>query len=208
MKAQNSDSQADMTPTKAFELLRDGNRRFVSNLRANRDLLQQVSATSSGQWPFAAVLGCIDSRVSPEIVFDQGMGDIFSVRVAGNFTNTDIQGSLEFSCKVAGARLVVVLGHRHCGAVKGACDDVQLGALTSMLANLKPAVNAIEEPTDPAERTSANPAFVHAVAEQNVRMTVAKILAESTLLAEMRAAGEIDVVGAMYDVETGEVDFL
>ena len=208
MKAHNASTQSSMTPQSAKQLLIEGNRRFVEDRGATRDLPGQVKDTSGGQWPFAAVLGCIDSRVSPEIVFDQGVGDIFAPRIAGNFTNTDIQGSLEFSCKVAGARLIVVLGHRHCGAVKGACDDVKLGSLTGMLANIKPAIAQVTEPQDPSQRTSANPSFVHEVALTNVRLTVDKILADSDVLREMKEAGEIDVVGAMYDVESGAVEFL
>ena len=175
---------------------------------ADRDLLEQVQDTRGGQWPFAAVLSCIDSRVSSELIFDQGIGDIFSVRIAGNFANEDILGSLEFSCKAAGAKLIVVLGHKHCGAVKGACDGVELGNLTQMLAKLQPAVNSVSEPSDASQRNSKNGDFVQAVAVSNVRMTIAKILEGSPVLREMQDAGEILVVGGMYDVESGTVEFL
>jgi len=205
---QTADTQAAINPDRALELLRAGNQRFLDGNRLQRDLQQQIRATSSGQWPFAAVLGCIDSRVPAELVFDLGIGDVFNVRIAGNFVNADILGSLEFACKVAGARVIVVLGHRSCGAVKGACDGVELGNLSQMLAKLQPAVQAVAEPADPTQRTSKNAGFVHAVALENVHLTSAAILAGSEVLRQMKSAGEIDVVGAMYDVETGAVEFL
>ncbi len=206
--SQSAASQSAIDPARALELLREGNERFLAARRGEQDLLRQVRETSGGQWPFAAVLGCIDSRVPAELVFDQGIGDLFSARVAGNFANEDILGSLELACKVAGSKLVVVLGHSSCGAVKGACDGVRLGHLTQMLEKLRPAVEAVPEPGDPAERTSHNPQFVQAVAEANVRRTVDHILAESEVLRELRRAGAIDVVGAMYDVASGRVEFL
>ena len=208
METQNRETQAAMTPAMALERLREGNARFHARRQASRDLLQQVAATSGGQWPFAAVLGCIDSRVPPELVFDQGLGDLFSVRIAGNFANDDILGSLEFACKVAGSKVVLVLGHRHCGAVKGACDGVQLGNLTSMLANLDAAVQSVPEPEAADLRTSHNAEFVHAVALSNVRLTVERIRERSEVLRQMEAQGEIAIAGAMYDVETGAVEFL
>ena len=208
MHSQNEVTQATMTPAKALELLTEGNKRFRNNLKANRNLLAQVADTGGGQWPFAAVLGCIDSRVSSELVFDQGVGDIFSIRIAGNFVNEDILGSLEFSCSVAGAKLIVVLGHKSCGAIKGACDGVELGHLTQMLAKLHPAVNSVTEPVDASQRTAQNADFVQAVAEQNVRLTMARILEESEVLRKLRDAGDVDVVGGMYDVESGAVEFL
>lgn len=206
--SQSAASQSAIDPARALELLREGNERFLAARRGEQDLLRQVRETSGGQWPFAAVLGCIDSRVPAELVFDQGIGDLFSARVAGNFANEDILGSLEYACKVAGSKLVVVLGHSSCGAVKGACDGVRLGHLTQMLEKLRPAVEAVPEPGDPAERTSHNPEFVQAVAETNVRRTVEHILATSDVLRELRRAGAIDVVGAMYDVASGRVEFL
>lgn len=207
METQNAQSQAAMTPEKALAMLRSGNNRFVEKRQEQRDFSVQVAATSGGQWPFAAVLGCIDSRVPPELVFDQGLGDLFSVRIAGNFANDDILGSLEFACKVAGSKAIVVLGHRHCGAIKGACDGVQLGNLTAMLAKLNGAVESVPHPTDPEQRTSGNAEFVHAVATSNVALTVAGIRERSAVLRELEEAGEIAIVGAMYDVETGAVEW-
>jgi len=208
METQNKDTQAAMTPDTALARLRDGNQRFQGKRMEARDLAVQVAATKGGQWPFAAVLGCIDSRVPPELVFDQGIGDLFSVRIAGNFANDDILGSLEFACKVAGSKLVLVLGHRHCGAIKGACDGVELGNLTSMLANLQPAVRGVSEPSDAAQRNSSNASFVHAVALHNVELTLERIRERSPLLREMEQNGEIAIAGALYDVESGAVEFL
>lgn len=208
METMNDQDRAELTPQSALQRLMDGNRRFVDGQPAQRDLLKQVEGTKDGQWPFAAILSCIDSRVPAEIVFDQGVGDVFSARIAGNFVNDDILGSLEFACKVAGSKLIVVLGHRHCGAVKGACDGVELGHLTGLLTNLRPAIDAVDDPADPAERTSANPAFVQAVARANVERTVAAITERSAVLRELRDAGSIDVVGAMYDVESGAVELV
>lgn len=207
MKAHTKETQATMTPQKSLDFLKEGNVRFQNNLKANRNLLEQVNDTSEGQFPFATVLSCIDSRVSAELVFDQGLGDIFSIRIAGNFVNTDILGSMEFACKLAGTKLVVVLGHTGCGAVKGACDDAKLGNLTSMLAKIKPAVNAVSEPQDSSLRNSSNINFVDNVSAKNVELTIANILKESSVLAEMQKSGEIKIVGAMYDINTGAVDF-
>ena len=204
MITQTVESQQSIDPSKAIDLLKEGNQRFLQNRLYSRNLNQQVSQTGNGQYPFAAVLGCIDSRVPAEIVFDQGIGDIFNVRIAGNFSNTDILGSLEFACKVAGSKAIVVLGHTHCGAVKGACDQVELGNLTEMLSKLKPAVDSVQDEQD---RSSKNAALVQKVAESNVDLTVAAIKEHSPVLSEMVANGEIEIVGAMYDVETGKVDF-
>jgi carbonic anhydrase len=196
-----------LSPAEALKILQEGNERFLANLRANHDLLQQVNTTRDGQWPFAAILSCIDSRTSAELIFDQGLGDIFSVRIAGNVVNDDILGSLEFACRVAGSKLIVVLGHSGCGAIMGACDDVKLGHLTGLLEKIRPAVDAVQSPRDPASRTSATPDFVDAVARENVRRGIDTVLERSTVLREMRAAGEIDVVGGMYCVSTGLVEF-
>lgn len=204
---QNAHSQASMTPDAALQLLIEGNRRFTEDQREDRNLLQQVSATTGGQWPFAAVLSCIDSRVSAELVFDAGIGDLFSARIAGNVANEDLLGSLEFACKLAGSKLVVVLGHTHCGAVKGACDGAKMGNLTTLLSKLQPAVDAITEPRDAAQRNSANRDFVQAVATRNVELTVQALRDRSDVLREMEQAGEIRIVGAMYDIETGAVEF-
>lgn len=204
---QNKKSQAAITPAKALEMLKQGNRRFLENKQEDRDLHQQVQATQTGQYPFAVVLSCIDSRVPVEVVFDQGIGDIFTARVAGNFVNTDILGSIEYGCKVAGSKLVVVLGHTSCGAIKGACDDVRLGNITSMLDKLKPAVEAVKTPQG-TDRSSANGEFVTRVVHKNVELTVDQMKAQSAVLSEMVENGEIEIVGAVYDIKTGAVTFL
>ena len=207
MKAQTKQTQALMTPEKSIENLKLGNLRFVNKQMAHRNLVDQVQDTSKGQFPFATILSCIDSRVSSELIFDQGIGDIFSVRIAGNFVNEDILGSMEFACKLAGTRLIVVLGHTACGAVKGACDDAKLGNLTAMLAKLKPAVNAVSSPEDSSLRNSSNIDFVNNVATKNVALTIENITKESSVLSEMNDNGEIKIVGAMYDIKTGVVTF-
>lgn len=205
MRAHTQETQASLTPATALEILKEGNHRFVKNLKVNRNLLEQVNATSAGQWPFAVVLSCIDSRTSAELIFDQGLGDIFSVRIAGNIINEDILGSMEFACKVAGSKIIVVLGHTKCGAIKGACDHVELGNLTALLSKIRPAV---EDETSTAEnRTSANPEFVEKVAAINVKRTVQGILERSTILNDMIRKGEVGIVGGMYEVETGNVTF-
>lgn len=208
MNAQTKASQDAISPAKALELLQEGNQRFIAKQQVERDLNLQVDQTSTGQFPFATVLSCIDSRVPAELVFDQGIGDIFSVRIAGNFVNTDILGSMEFASKLAGTKLILVLGHTACGAVKGACDHAELGNLTAMLGNITPAVEAITEPADAADRTSANIDFVNAVGTKNVELTIERIREESPVLAEMEQAGEIQIVGGMYDIATGKVNFL
>ncbi|MFP2996068.1 carbonic anhydrase family protein [Spongiivirga sp. MCCC 1A20706] len=208
MKAHTKETQAAMTPVTAIEALKAGNQRFVENKQVARDLLDQVNDTSTGQYPFATILSCIDSRVSAELVFDQGVGDIFSARVAGNFVNEDILGSMEFACKLAGTKVIVVLGHTACGAVKGACDDAKLGNLTALLSKIKPAVEAVKEPSNPADRTSKNISFVNEVAEKNVHMTIDNIRKESPVLKEMEDMGQINIVGAMYDINDGKVTFM
>ena len=207
MKAHTKETQSTMTPEKSLQYLKEGNIRFQNNLKANRNLLEQVNDTSEGQFPFATILSCIDSRVSAELVFDQGLGDIFSVRIAGNFVNEDILGSMEFACKLAGTKLIVVLGHTSCGAVKGACDDAKLGNLTTMLAKIKPAVNAVTSPEDVSLRNSKNLEFVDNVSTKNVLLTMERILEESDVLADMQSKGEVMIVGAMYDINTGAVTF-
>ncbi|MEE9362748.1 MAG: carbonic anhydrase family protein [Cellulophaga sp.] len=207
MKAHTKETQATMTPEKSLQSLKEGNVRFTNNLTVNRNLLEQVNDTSEGQFPFATILSCIDSRVSAELVFDQGVGDIFSVRIAGNFVNEDILGSMEFACKLAGTKLIVVLGHTSCGAVKGACDDAKMGNLTALLEKIKPAVEAVTLPEDATSRNSSNIDFVNDVSAKNVKLTIEKILKESNVLAEMQQTGEIIIVGAMYDINTGEVNF-
>ena len=207
MKAHTKETQATMTPAKSLQFLKEGNLRFQNNLKANRNLLEQVNDTSEGQFPYATILSCIDSRVSSELIFDQGLGDIFSVRIAGNFVNPDILGSMEFACKLAGTKLVVVLGHTACGAVKGACDDAKLGNLTTMLSKIKPAVKAVSEPQDVSLRNSSNSEFVDNVAAKNVQLTIERIMEESEVLADMQNNGEIKIIGGMYDINTGEVTF-
>ena len=170
--------------------------------------MEQVKDTSTGQYPFATILSCIDSRVSAELVFDQGVGDIFSVRIAGNFVNEDILGSMEFACKLAGTKLVVVLGHTACGAVKGACDHARLGNLSALIQKIEPAVEAVTEPTDASQRNSGNIQFVNDVAVKNVNITIDNIREESPVLAELEAEGAIKIVGAMYDINNGSVTFL
>lgn len=207
MKAQTKETQAALSQDQILDLLKEGNARFLENKKLDRNLPQQVQETTGGQFPFATVLSCIDSRIPVETIFDQGIGDLFSVRIAGNFVNDDILGSMEFACKLAGSKVLVVMGHTACGAVKGACDSAELGKLTGMLDKLKPAVNAVENPTDPSERTSANADFVNEVAAKNVALTIEAIRSGSEVLAEMEAQGEIQIVGAMYDVATGVVSF-
>mgnify|MGYP003135932538 FL=1 len=207
MKAHTFETQATMTPEKALQYLKEGNIRFQNNLKANRNLLEQVNDTSDGQFPFATILSCIDSLVSAELVFDQGLGDIFSVRIAGNFINEDILGSLEFACKLAGSKIVLVLGHTACGAIKGACDDAKMGNLTAMISKIKPAVEAVEEPKDESLRNSKNSEFVDTVSETNVHMAIANIRSMSPILKEMEDNNEIQIYGGMYDINTGEVNF-
>ena len=198
-------AQAPITPAKALEMLKQGNERFVSGNAIEPDYLAQVKQTSKGQFPFAAVVSCLDSRIPPAIVFDRGIGDLFVARVAGNFVNDDILGSLEFATKLAGAKLIVVMGHTECGAVKGACDAAQLGLLTATLANINPAVSAVQGDYTP--RSSQNAEFVQAVTEMNVLLTMQKLRDRSVVLREMIDKGDIGLVGAMYDVSTGKVTF-
>jgi len=205
MKTQTKEMQNSLTPKQAIEILKKGNDRFINNLKANRNLLEQVNETAEGQHPFAFILSCIDSRTSAELIFDQGLGDIFSCRIAGNILNEDILGSMEFACKVAGAKVIVVLGHTKCGAVKGACNNIQLGNLTALLDKIKPAIDA-EHITD-SNRNADNPVFVNNVAMLNVRLVIEQIAERSPVLAEMIIRNEIALVSGMYDVETGYVDF-
>ncbi|MGH1467719.1 MAG: carbonic anhydrase family protein [Bdellovibrionales bacterium] len=205
MKTLNSEMQAAITPAEAVKMLKEGNERFVNNKTLTRDLLKQASETSEGQYPFAVILSCIDSRVSSELIFDQGIGDIFSVRIAGNILNEDILGSMEFGCKVAKSKLILVLGHTKCGAVKGACDNVELGNLTTLLSKVKPAVDA--EKTVTENRNSGNSDFVNKVTEINVRQVTQEIMERSPVLAEMVKAGECAIVGGVHDITTGVVDF-
>jgi carbonic anhydrase len=203
MRTLNKETQQNLTPQIAFEILKQGNERFVSNLRYNRNLLQQVNDTSGGQFPFAIVLSCIDSRTSAELIFDQGLGDIFSARIAGNVLNEDILGSMEFACNVAGSKLIMVLGHSRCGAVRGACSHVEMGHLTGLLEKIQPAVENI---TSKKLQISFDET-VEAVAAENVRLQMDDILRRSSILRNLWKEGKIGLVGGMYSVETGEVEF-
>jgi carbonic anhydrase len=205
MKTLTKEMQAAITPIMALELLKEGNKRFVNNLKVNRNLLQQANETSDGQHPFAVILSCIDSRTSAELIFDQGLGDIFSVRIAGNIINEDILGSMEFGCKVAGAKIIVVLGHTKCGAVKGACDHVEMGNLTALLSKIQPAV--YDEKTETKDRSSGNSEFVEKVSAINVKRTVQAILERSPIIKEMVEAGSLGIVGGTHDITTGVVNF-
>jgi len=205
MKTLNKELQESITPRIALEILKEGNNRFINNLKAHRNLLEQVNDTRDGQWPFATILSCIDSRTSAELIFDQGLGDVFSVRIAGNIVNTDILGSMEFACKVAGSKLIVVLGHSKCGAVKGACDHVEMGNLTELLSKIQPAVYAENQTKE--NRSSKNADFVENVSEINVKRSVKNIIERSFVLEQMLENGEIGIVGAMHDIETGRVTF-
>lgn len=199
------ENQKSLTPEIALQILKEGNFRFMHNLKLHRNLLQQVNKTSDAQYPFAVILSCIDSRTSAELIFDQGLGDIFSIRIAGNIANEDILGSMEFACKIAGSKIIVVLGHSKCGAIKGACDHVQMGHLSGLINKLRNAVD--KETTEMENRSSQNPLFVEKVASINVFQTVEFIKKNSTILNEMITKKEIAIVGAMYDIETGLVDF-
>lgn len=205
MKTLTKELQAMITPTEALGLLKRGNERFMNNLKANRNLLLQANETSEGQYPFAIILSCIDSRTSAELIFDQGLGDIFSVRIAGNIVNEDILGSMEFACKLAGAKIIVVLGHSKCGAIKGACDHAEMGNLTTLLSKIRPAVD--DELATKENRTSANPDFVENVAAINVKRTVNSIPEKSKILDQMLQNGEINIIGGMHDISTGKVTF-
>ena len=206
MKAHTAETQATMTPAKALTILKEGNQRFVSNLKINRNLLEQVNDTKDGQFPFAVVLSCIDSRTSAELIFDQGLGDIFSVRIAGNVINKDILGSMEFACKLAGSKQIVVLGHSKCGAIKGACAGVKIGNLTGLLEKVHPAIDEVSDNMPKSNKT--DPEFIRAVEKQNVISTMDLILQESPVLKELYENGEIGMTGGYYDVDTGEVAFM
>lgn len=199
------EEQEALTPERVIQLFKEGNERFMNNDLTARNHSEQVRKSTHGQYPKAIVLSCVDSRVPVEDVFDRGIGDIFVARVAGNFVNEDILGSMEFACKVSGSKLILVMGHEHCGAVKAAVDDVQLGNITPMLSKIRPAVASVKYE---GERSSSNPEFVHMVCESNVRNTIEQIRTHSPILKEMEEAGEIKIVGAVYDMDNGKVDFL
>lgn len=206
MRLHNVEDQKSLTPQLALSFLKEGNKRFIANLKAHSNLLEQVNETKAGQFPFAIILSCIDSRTSAELIFDQGLGDIFSARIAGNVLNDDIIGSMEFACKLAGSKLIVVLGHSHCGAITGACKGAKLGHLTDLLAKVQPSIEYVK--VHHADLDIKSKEAVDKVAFHNVEYTIDHILEKSTVLKEMYDSGEIGIVGAFYKVETGEVDFV
>ena len=208
MRAHTIETQASITPDKALQILKEGNSRFVNNLKVNRNLLQQANETRDGQWPFAVILSCIDSRTSAELIFDQGLGDVFSIRIAGNVVNTDIAGSLEFACKVAGSKLIVVLGHTGCGAIKGACDHIEMGNLTELLAKIQPAVYEEKQTIEASERNASNSEFVENVTDLNIRRSVRSIVSRSYILEQMIEKGEIAIIGAKHYLDSGVVEFM
>lgn len=205
MRTLTKELQNAITPTIAVDLLKAGNNRFINNLKVSRNLLQQANETSDGQHPFAVILSCIDSRTSAELIFDQGLGDVFSVRIAGNILNEDILGSMELGCKLVGAKILVVLGHTRCGAVKGACDHIEMGNLTALLTKIRPAVE--DETTIKENRNSYNEEFVEKVSTINVKRTVKAITERSPILKEMIESGQIGIVGGSHDITTGKVTF-
>lgn len=202
MRTQTKETQENLTPADAHRILVEGNKRFMQNVKAHRNLQEQVLETSAGQFPFAVVLSCIDSRVPAELVFDQGIGDIFSVRVAGNIINEDVLGSMEYGCKVAGSKIVVVMGHTKCGAVTAACNNVELGNITTLLQKIKPAVAIYDKGETPMSEET-----IEKVALKNVLLSISQIRKRSPILAEMEEKGEIEIVGAIYSVSNGEVTF-
>lgn len=204
MKTHTKEFFDNLTPADAYEVLKEGNRRFVSNLKVNRNLLQQVNETANGQYPFAVALSCMDSRTSVELIFDQGLGDIFSIRIAGNVVNEDIVGSMEYACKVVGSKLIVVIGHTRCGAIKGACDNVEMGNLTGLLEKIKPAM----EKTDSFGHELAHASLPEKVAYANVVQSMDEILEHSSIIRQLYREGKIGIVGGMYSVENGKVHFI
>jgi len=205
MHTHSKETQSSITPALALEILKEGNERFVKNLKANRNLLQQVNETSQGQYPFATILSCIDSRTSAELIFDQGLGDIFSIRIAGNILNEDILGSMEFATKVVGTKIIVVLGHTKCGAIVGACNHVEMGNLTTLLNKIQPAIYKEQETVE--NRNGSNETFVQNVTELNVFLTIDRIRRESPIIAELELNGAIKIIGGLYNVENGRVIF-
>ena len=206
MRTHSKETQAELNPDLALEILKEGNDRFVKNLKANRNLLQQVNETAQGQFPFATILSCIDSRTSAELIFDQGLGDVFSIRIAGNILNEDILGSMEFATKVVGTKIIIVLGHTKCGAIVGACNNVELGNLTALLNKVKPAIAIEKETTE--NRTGSNVRFVDNVTTNNVIHTIERIRRESPIILDLENTGAIKIVGGIYNVDTGSVNFL
>jgi len=205
MRTHSKETLSHLTPDLALAILKEGNDRFVKNLKANRNLLQQVNETSNGQFPFATILSCIDSRTSAELIFDQGLGDIFSIRIAGNILNEDILGSMEFATKIMGTKIIVVLGHTKCGAIEGACNHIEMGNLTALLNKIKPAIEQEKATTE--NRTGTNEAFVKNVAALNVFLTIDRIKAESPIIAALEQQSAIKIIGGLYDVDNGSVSF-
>jgi carbonic anhydrase len=205
MRKYSKETQDSLTPELALGILKEGNKRFVNNIKTHRNLLQQVNETSSGQFPFATILSCIDSRTSAELIFDQGLGDILSIRIAGNILNEDILGSMELACKIAGSKLIVVLGHTKCGAITGACNNIVLGHITTLLSKIKPAIKKETQTT--SKRNGNNKSFVKRVTENNVFITVSKIREQSNILDEMEKSSQIKIVGGLHDIDTGKVIF-
>ena len=203
MKAQTKESQAKLTPKGVQQILAEGNKRFVNNKMVNRNLMNQVRDTATGQFPHSVVLSCIDSRTSSEFIFDQGIGDIFNARVAGNIVNDDILGSLEYSCRVAGSKLLLVLGHTSCGAVTSACKGIELGNITALLNKIKPSIRIVESKVD----NIISPESIQMVADENVRQAIKEIREKSEILSQMEKGEEIIIIGGMYNVATGEVEF-
>ena len=205
MHAHTQEALVNLTPERALYYLKEGNERFINNLKLNRNLLQQANNTSQGQFPFATILSCIDSRTSAELIFDQGLGDVFSIRIAGNIVNEDILGSMEFATKLVGTKIILVLGHTKCGAITGACNGVELGHLTALLRKVQPAIARETQTT--TNRTGTNRTFVERVTALNVHHTIDRIRQESPIVAALEKEGKIRVVGAMYNVKTGQVTF-
>ncbi|WP_367867693.1 carbonic anhydrase family protein [Pedobacter sp. WC2423] len=205
MRTHSKETQSSLTPDLALEILKEGNQRFVNNLKANRNLLQQVNDTSAGQFPFATILSCMDSRTSAELIFDQGLGDIFSIRIAGNILNEDILGSMEFATKVVGTKIILVLGHTKCGAIVGACNNVKMGNLTGLLEKVLPAIES--EKSTQAERNGSNSLFVNNVTKLNVQLTIERIRKESQIVVDLELQKDIKLIGAVYDVDNGKVEF-
>lgn len=205
MRTHSKETLSHLTPDLALAILKEGNDRFVKNLKANRNLLQQVNETSNGQFPFATILSCIDSRTSAELIFDQGLGDIFSIRIAGNILNEDILGSMEFATKIMGTKIIVVLGHTKCGAIEGACNHIEMGNLTALLNKIKPAIEQEKETT--VNRNGTNESFVKNVAAINVFLTIDRIKAESPIIASLEQQSAIKIIGGLYDVDNGSVSF-
>lgn len=205
MWAHNKESLAKLTPHQAFEFLKEGNVRFLNNLKTDGNLLKQVNQTSCEQFPFATILSCIDSRTSAELIFDQGLGDIFSIRIAGNILNDDIIGSMEYACGIANSKIIVVLGHTKCGAVISACNNLKTGYLAGLLKKLNPAIAA--ETKTKIDRNGQNLSFVNNVSMINVHLTISLIRKQSLILAELEKRGAIIIVGGLYNIETGAVAF-